>query len=57
MDKVVREGIAERLGLDLLQAGAIEITTEQADPAVYGPFSGTVYRAKVRVAMPEKKED
>lgn len=56
MDKVARERIALNLGRDLLQAGAIEITTEPANPAIHGPFPGTVYRAKVRVVMPAEKE-
>lgn len=55
MDKIHREEIAALLGKDLLQAGAIEITAEPARRDVYGPCAGTVYRAKVRVAMPEKE--
>lgn len=55
MDKIHREEIAAQLGKDLLQAGAIEITAEPASRDVHGPCAGTVYRAKVRVVMPEKE--
>ena len=61
MDKINREEIAAQLGKDLLQAGAIKITTEQLDPEVhgrwYGPFPGKIYRAKIRVVLPEEKEN
>lgn len=51
-DKIHREEIAAALGKDLLQAGAIEITTEQASRDRYDPRVVTIYRAKVYVAMP-----
>ena len=55
MDEVIRKHLAADLGRALLEAGAIEITAEPADPQKHDLFAGTVYRAKIRVAMPEKE--
>lgn len=56
MGEIIQKEMAAELCNALLQAGAIEITTEPADPQEYDPWAGTVYCAKIRVVMPEKKE-
>lgn len=57
--EIIQKEMVAELCEALLQAGAIEMTTEPADLRKYDPFAGTVYSARVRVVMPkeEDKED